>query len=325
MNDSGMNEPRPNEPRTTETIPRPERHRDRRWLGAAAAAALLVATPVAAHSGVLGTAPGTAGGPAFGSGHGGGMHGGAVAGRHGGAAGDAFGGMHGGMLAPLAPLAPLSPLTLQRLPLGTEVTVEAYDVDPADGAQPVATLSATVGETSEVAFADEVQAATADAAFVSVTTGRRTVRVALDAGTELRRTPLAGLMRFGALPRGQTVEIVFYADADDAAPSTTATFTSGQDSAAAFRERVAQAAAQAAFAEVALPAQERTLDLSATRRSEALEATPRPGDGMGRGHGPGVGRHGRPGAVQPGDVRPGAVQPGAVRPGAIRPSTERIP
>ena len=306
------NEARANEARTIETIPGHQRPRRHRWLGAAtAAAALLVATPVAAHSGAFGHARGgvggPAGGPAFGSGYGYGtaMHGDAVAGRHGGMFGGMFGGMRDGTRD--GEPAPLTPMALQRLPLGTEVAVEVYDADPAEGARPVTTLTATVGETSEVAFADEVRAATADAAFVSVVTGPRTVRVALDGAADPGRAALAGPMRGGALQRGQTVEIAFYQGADDAAPSTTATFTYGEDSAAAFRERVARAAAQAAVAEVTLPAQERTIDLSADRRYEGRAAAARPGYGMGT--------HVHPGAGQPGAMRPGAMRPGAMQRG----------
>ncbi len=285
MNERRTNGPRTTDPRTNETTAGSERPRQRRWLGAAAAAAaLLVVTPVAAHSGAFAPARGGMGGSAYGAG----MHGGAVAGRRDGA----FGGMRGDVPAPLAPLAPMS---LQRLPLGTEVTVEVYDADPAEGAMPVATLSATVGETSEVAFADEVRAATADAAFVSVATGPRTVRVVLDGDADPSRSPLAGPMRFGALQRGQTIEVAFYEGADDAVPSSTTTFTYGEDSAAAFHERVAQAAAEAEVAEVTLPAQARTVDLSAASRYGDRGAIRRPGPGTGRGYGPGARGHVQPG------------------------------
>ena len=306
-----MKRPRTNEARTIPSIPSHERPRRQRWLGAATvAAALLVATPVAAHSGPFGQARGGVGGPAdgtaFGSGYGTAMHGDAVAGRHGGMRGGTFGGLRGGTRG--GEPAPLTPMALQRLPLGTEVAVEVYDADPAEGARPVTTLTATVGETSEVAFADEVRAATAEAAFVSVVIGPRTVRVALDGAADPRRAPLAGQVRVGALERGQTVEIAFYEGADDAAPSTTATFTYGEDSAAAFHERVARAAAQAAVAEVALPAQERTIDLSADRRYEGRAAAPRPGYGMGTHVDPGAGQRG---AMRPGAMRPRAMQRGA--------------
>lgn len=300
-----------NESGAKQTIQTSERGRRHRWLAVAAAvAALVVATPVAAHSGAFGPAFGPAGGPAGGPGygmHGTFTHGGAVGGvhpgmrapRHGGTfGGDVFGGMHGGMHGRSLGHV-LAPAALQRLPLGTDVTVDVFDADPAEGAQPVATLTATVGETSEVAFAGEVQAAAADAAFVTVGTGPRTARVALDVDAAPRRAPMAGLMRFGALEPGQTVQVAFFGGQDDAAPSTTLTFTYGEDSAAAFQQAVVDAAAEAAVAEVALPAQVRTVDLSATPWSGARDATGARGYGMGRGdergYGPGMGRHVQPG------------------------------
>lgn len=305
------------ESRTNPTIQGPERARHLRWLAAAAAAALLVVTPVVAQSGAFGPASG----PAFGSagfqaggpGYGRGMHGGAVGGMYGGmhpgmrggafgpAFGGTFGGTRGGALAPAA---------LQRLPLGTDVTVQVYDADPAEGGEPVATLTATVGETSEVAFADEVHAAAADAAFATVLTGPRTTRVVLDVDTDLRRAPMAGLMRFGALEQGQTVEVSFFAGQDEAAPSTTLTFTYGEDSAAAFQQAVIDAAADAAVAEVTLPARERTVDLSVTPWFGARDSAGIAGYGMG-GYGMGgygTAEYGTEGGYGPGMGRP--MQPG---------------
>lgn len=153
------------------------------------------------------------------------------------------------------------PGMLQRLPIGTTVTVAAYDADPAEGADATNSWTAVVGETSEVAFAQQVQDALSDAAFLTLDVGERTERIDLTAANP--RAPIGFLGRTaGPLELGQTISVAFYASADDATPSTTLTFTFGEDSMAAFQEAVATATAESEVAEVTRPAHSRTLDLS---------------------------------------------------------------
>ena len=259
----------------------------RRWLAAAAAVGLLSVTPALAHGGAWGSSDGASGtwGPgsmgampgamgAMGMGgaqgmpgisgmpsmsgmagmHGGGMHGGGMRGfaMHGDGAYGA--GMHrfGAQFA------------LRGLPLGTVVRVEVFDADPAEGAVPTAELTATVGETSEVAFASELGAASADASYLRISVSEQTRRVvlggtgALPAGARMAAMPLHGL------ELGQAIEIAVYAAETDAEPSTTLRFTYGEDSEAAFRSRLTEALDGAAVAEVTLPAHERIVDLTAT-------------------------------------------------------------
>jgi hypothetical protein len=225
------------ERRTIDIAPDRRSRRVRR-LATAAATCLLLATPALAHGG---------------------------AGRPGGA--ERFGGAPrpavAGARAPIAGM-------LQRLPLGTEVTVALYAADPAEGAEAIATLAAVVGETSEAAFGQELATAAEDAAFAVVQVGPRVRRIDLaDAGA---RAPLGWLGRTGRrLAFGDTIEVALYAGADDAAPTTTVRFTYGEDSEAGFRAQVGDAAADAAAAEVTLPAQERTIDLSARPFAGARE------------------------------------------------------
>jgi hypothetical protein len=269
------------EPTTIDRTKAPRRARRAGWIAAAAATGLLLATPVLAHGGAWSGGWGARGGDAMG-----GTPTHPMAGmRPGGwmrpGVGPAGGGPGGGMRFGDAGAQALMPGMLQRLPLGTEVSVALYAADPAEGAEASVDLSATVGETSEAAFAQELATAAQDAAFAVVRIGPRVQRVDLsDAGV---RTPLAMLGRMGGqLDFGDTVEVALYAAADDAAPSTTLSFTYGEDSEAAFRADLAEAAADAAYAEVTLPAQARTVDLSA-----------RPFAGAPDGSGPGMRTPGR--------------------------------
>jgi hypothetical protein len=198
------------------------------------------------------------------------------------------------------------PFAMQGLPLGTEITITTYAEDPAEGAAPIDTLTATVGEDSEVAFAEEVRAAATEAAYLRIDVGERTQRVELSdtalADTELPRRAHAGrLPGLRTLEQGQTVEVAVYASAEDASPQTTLSFTYGEDSAAAFRAALNDALDEAAVLEVTLPAHERTLDLSARPAGFGAQ------DGA---YGPGMGW--RDGATRPGmGFQDGAYGPGS--------------
>lgn len=253
----------------------PRRARRASWI-AAATAGLLLATPALAQGGAWSPGGGGAMGdaptrPMVGMRSGGGMR--PDLGRG--------GAMRFGGAGPRAAL----PELLQRLPLGTEVSVALHDGDPAEGAEATDRRTAVVGETSEVAFAQELADAAQGATFAVVEVGPRVQRVELaDADG---RAPLARLARaLDRLDLGATVEVALYADAGDTSPSSTLSFTLGQDSEAAFRAELADAAADAAVAEIALPAQERTIELGA-----------RPFTGARGGVGPG------PGMRMPGRAR----------------------
>ena len=249
---------------TKRTTPRTNRSLRRTATALAAAATLALATPALAHGGWTsgwnaGNAP-RAGGPgalhAPGTAYGPGVM------R---APGAAFG--PGATHGPAAMRAPGAarriPGAMQGLPLGTQITVTTYAEDPTEGAAPLDTLAATVGEVSEVAFAEEIRVAAEDAAYLQIDVGERTRRVELP-DTELPRRAAPGrLPGLRTLEQGQTVEVAVYASAEDADPQTTLSFTYGEDSAAAFRAALTDAAGDAAVLEVTLPAHERTVDLSA--------------------------------------------------------------
>lgn len=260
----------------TATAQRERRARRAGWLVAAAAASLLVATPVLAHGGAWGSGRDAARQAApMGAMHGYGMH--------------------------LGAADTMLPGMLQRLPLGTEVTVTTFAGDPAEGAEPTATLQAVVGETSEVAFAEQLASASAEATHLTVEVGPRTERIDL-AAVDGARAPMGRLgVSRGALAMGDTIEVAVFAAADDADPVTTLSFTYGEDSEAGFRAELADAAANAAAIEVTHPAHIRTIDLSAPRFAAADGAVDGadgrgafgPGRGMPGGGARGMGMPGR--------------------------------
>lgn len=154
----------------------------------------------------------------------------------------------------------------QRLPLGTELTVELFEADPADGAEPIATLSMTVGEDSEAAFAEQLREAASDATFARTTRSETTRRIEIpdvDAPSRASRAPLGGRLALAGLEDGQTVTVAVFAAADDATPSTTLSFTYGVDSAAGFQADLEAAMEEAAVVEVTQPEQVRTIEIGA--------------------------------------------------------------
>jgi hypothetical protein len=281
----------------TDLVRTPTRPRQalRRSAAALAAATLLALAGTALAHGGWGAGPGglDGRGPAApgwmhgpGASYGpGAMHGPAGMRHHG-----AFGaGLRRGGAA--GPVATLTPRAMQALPLGTDVTVTSYAEDPAEGAAPQAVLTATVGEVSEVAFVQEVGAAAQEAAYLQVEVGPRTRRVELPEDAAARPATAGRLPGLGALELGQTVEVAVFGGRDDAAPQATLRFSYGEDSAAAFRAELEDALADAAAVEVTLPAQQRTVDLSAVRaRRQAPDGGWGPGMGWDdRPRGPGMG------------------------------------
>jgi hypothetical protein len=161
---------------------------------------------------------------------------------------------------------------LQRLPIGTTVTATLFDGDPESGAEAITTLTITIGEASEAAFAQELQAAQEGAAFLRYDIGEATRTIALgdDAGAAaLRRGPAAFAFGSGigvgmhAMHDGDAMTIDFYADdpAAGAEPVQTLRFTQGVDSAPEFAQALHAAAADAAYAVATTGPRSITVDL----------------------------------------------------------------
>ena len=179
-----------------------------------------------------------------------------------------------------------------HLALGTTVTYTFYDGDPAAGGGVTDTLSLTYGEDSESAFAETLQEARADAAFVVVQTSEQTRTVDLsDLDTTNLRGKGLGFLERG-LNDGSTVTATFY-DGDPEADGSvleTLSFTDGQDSAAGFAAEVEAALEDASFVTVTTSPQERTIDLSQQSDGRG-DGFNRRGPGRG-GFGPGRGNSG---------------------------------
>jgi len=167
--------------------------------------------------------------------------------------------------------------TLMRLPLGTEIAIDLFNEDPAEGATATARFEAEAGVTSESALASELEAPLAEANYVQISVGERTERIVLpaleadDAVHRMRGLPIR-LMGFA---EGDAVSVAFFATEDASSATQTLEFTQGVDSAAAFQASIETALADAAVVEVTLPAQTQTIDL--TQRAH----TQRMGQGMG--------------------------------------------
>jgi hypothetical protein len=161
-----------------------------------------------------------------------------------------------------------------RLALGTTVTVEAYDAEPGEGVEPTQTLTLTVGEDSEIAFADALTAARQEAAYLRIETGEQTRTIDLPdptvgddvAALGARRGDRRGIVPpLNGLLAGDVVTAAFF-DGDPAEGATELarlTFTFGESSAIGFRHDFAEAAADADFVVVTTPPTERVVDLTA--------------------------------------------------------------
>ena len=152
-----------------------------------------------------------------------------------------------------------------RLALGTTVQVTFYDGDPAAGGTVTDTLSFIYGQDSEAAFAQSLDTARQNAAYMTVDIGEQSRTVDLSTVT----MPTNGR---GLLPRelarglddGSTITATFY-DGDPAANgqvTDTLTFTYGTDSEAGFADNFSTAAANAAFVAVTTSPQTYMVDLS---------------------------------------------------------------
>jgi hypothetical protein len=164
-----------------------------------------------------------------------------------------------------------------RLALGTTVTVEVFDAEPTEGVEPTETLTLTVGEDSEIAFAEALAAARDGAAFLRIQTGEQTRTIDLpdadEDGAAHVATPVGP--RFGqrstlapslaGLETGDVVTAVFYAGDPDAgaAELETMTFVYGESSAIGFQNAFAEAAQDADYVVVTTPPSERVVELTA--------------------------------------------------------------
>jgi len=169
---------------------------------------------------------------------------------------------------------------LSAWPIGTTIELRFFDADPAEGAEARTELGLTVGVDSEVAFGDEVAAALAEAesweaAYLVVAVGetRRVVALTDDEVASGSRAVGAHALRFATagMDVGDSVTVAFY-DADPAqgaAAIATLSFTYGVDSAIGFRAALAEAAADAAFAEVVTSPRSWTVDLKAVQAPRA--------------------------------------------------------
>ncbi len=167
------------------------------------------------------------------------------------------------------------------------VTVQVYDAEPADGVTPTQTLTLTVGEDSEVAFAEALADAREDAAFLRIEVGEQTRTIDLPEASDQadervlrggRDDALGFAPRLVGLETGDVVRAVFYAGdpAEGAAELANLSFTYGESSAIGFRQAFAEAAAEADVVVVTTPPTERVVDLTATAERPFLRGR-RPG------------------------------------------------
>ena len=162
---------------------------------------------------------------------------------------------------------------LHRLPIGTTVTLTPFDGDPAADGDALTTLSITIGEDSEAAFARELEGAMQGAAYLRYDIGEavRTIELGEEVAALARRHGL-GSHAFGAgigvsmhaMDEGDTLSVSFYDahPAEGGAPLQTLTFTYGVDSAIGFGQELHDAASEADYAVVTTSPRSLTVDLS---------------------------------------------------------------
>lgn len=204
---------------------------------------------------------------------------------------------------------------------GSTVDVIFYDADPAQGGTELSSYSLTVGNDSEVSFAQNVREAIETAAFATVKVSEQSRTIEL-AGTDtavakgfgFRGVPLRGLTE------GSTLEALFYDGnpEEGATATTTLSFTAGTDSELAFDNAFQEAAASASYVTINTSAQERTVDLSQVKdRMDAFMG--QAGYGQ-RGFGPG---NAGPGGFGPGMHRGhGHFGPDNANPDITPPATD---
>jgi hypothetical protein len=178
---------------------------------------------------------------------------------------------------------------VRGLELGTTATITFYDGDPEAGGAVVNTLTFNYGQDSEVAFAEQFEAARADAAYMKVDLSEQTRTVDLSTVTDergdLRPRELGRLER---LNDGSIVTAAFY-NSDPATAGATATetltFTYGTSSAAGFANDFATAAKTASFVTITTSPQSYTVNLADMQNDPDFQGRRGPGDGFGPGQG----------------------------------------
>lgn len=175
---------------------------------------------------------------------------------------------------------------LRGLELGTTATITFYDGDPEAGGTVLNTLTLNYGEDSEVAFAEQFEAARAEAAYMTVDLSEQTRTVDLSDFADDERGDLRPreLGRVGALNDGSTLTAAFY----DAGPETagavateTLTFTYGTSSEAGFADDFATSAETAQFVVITTSPQSYTVNLAEVQDFEGRRGP----DGFGPGQG----------------------------------------
>ena len=174
-------------------------------------------------------------------------------------------------------------LDVQRLALGSSVTVSFYDADPAEGAVATSSITHVVGQDSELAFYEELQAARETAAFMTIETSEQTRDIDLstlptDDEAHHPRGARAGMFTRG-LQDGESVSVEFFtANPEEGGTSIqTLEFVAGVDSERGFSEEVQGALEDAGFVRIVRGAQSRTVDLSQQPERPQFDSEGRPG------------------------------------------------
>jgi hypothetical protein len=198
---------------------------------------------------------------------------------------------------------------LRGLELGSTATITFYDGDPATGGAALNTLTFSAGEDSEVAFAEQFEAARANAAYMQVEVSEQTRTINLSEVADDGRGPGVGRM-LGRLNDGSTVTAAFYntdPEAAGATPTQTLTFTQSSSSEAGFAEEFATAAEAAQFVTITTSPQSYTVNLSDMPNGPDFRGRGPRGDFDPRQGGPnqdGLNQT-EPSQVEPSEVAPG--------------------
>jgi hypothetical protein len=156
---------------------------------------------------------------------------------------------------------------LRGLESGTTATLTFYDGDPAAGGATLNTLTFTAGEDSEATFAEQFEAARANAAYmqVEVSEQTRTVDLSEVAADGRGNSGTRGLRMLGGLSESSTLTTAFYSSdpaTAGATPTQTLTFTQGTSSEAGFADEFATAAETAQFVTITTSPQSYTVNLA---------------------------------------------------------------
>lgn len=157
-----------------------------------------------------------------------------------------------------------------HLSIGTKVSAELYAGTPEAKGKLLKTLTYTVGEDSEVAFAQQLAEAKADAGTLVIKTGEQTqtTKLSSQSSAETRAAPLYLPIRH--LNLGSKLTATFYdGDPEQGGKALKAlSFVYGEDSEIAFEQALQAAKAEATYLQVTTSPQEQTIDLAALASSQ---------------------------------------------------------